>query len=228
MEGISVSSRDIECVGTSLSIEIISLITALIGLITLIWGIKTIRNDLKLRSADAVCGFLAQLKAQLIILQQVAYTPGGSRKIWHSVFISFCNDNIIEDINIPEGDKHFSGFINCNNKDNHDWLIFRKCAKKILELFEVSNGQVPLSKTMYENLGDLQMLLIDMLKCKKYKIQMQQHKLKCSDKYNEGPVGSIESVNTEMENLDILINNIIREVDEKTQKLMNCLWKRLK
>lgn len=191
---------------------------------------NVIRKELQLRSADAVCGFLAQLKANLTNLQRAAYSPGSSREVWHSVFLSFCDAT--EKINImklrPEGDVCFAGDKSNDVAENHDWKKFEKCANKTLELFHTSSGQVPLSKEMFNNFGDIQMILQDMLICKKHKLQMQQHELHCSKVYTKGPVGSKDSIEAEMKNFDKLTNDIITDIDNKTEKLLGELWDRLK
>jgi len=218
----------LEYLGTPLLAELINFVTAVVGLAALVWGIHAIRKELMLRGADAACGFLAQLKANLANLQLAAYSPGGSRKVWHSVFISFCDVSVINNLKIPVGDVRFAGDKSNDADKNYDWLVFEECAKKTLKMFDSSNGQMPLSKAMFINFIDLQMILQDMLVCKKHKLQMQKHKLYCSKEYIAGPVDSEDSVKTEMNTFDKLIGEISDDIDIKTQKLMRRMWRRLK
>jgi len=209
----------------------INLVTAILGFAALVfglpWGVNIIRKELKLRSADAACGFLAQLKASVANLQRAAYYPGVTKCVQTSVFFSFCSENERSELGKSNDGVIFRGSRNGGEIDNLDWQRFEACAQTVLTLFETSNGQMPLSKKMFLSFGDIQMILRDMLICKKHKLQMQRHKLHCSQDFVPGPIGSKESVESERADFDMLLGCIIAEIDKKTEKLMEDLWERL-
>jgi len=219
---------------SSYTAELIKYVTAVIGFSALIWGVDAIRKEFLLRGVDAAVGFLARLTASLKNLKRVSYYPGtypddpSTAKAERSVFVSFCDERERDDF-IGKANPSFSGVRKANAapEDNEDWKLFEVSATKTLELFEVSDGQLPLSKKMFDNFRDLYMLLQDMLAHKKENMQMKRHTLHCINGVPDEYIGSESSVRDEMAGFVMLINAIITEADEKTERLLGEMWKEL-
>lgn len=212
-----------EVLGATYATELIKLITAVIGLFALIWGIDAIRKELQLRSLDAACGYLARMATSLKKLKRAAYCPSSTGKLHDSVFISFCSYEVKQEIISGTGGRYFSGDKNAdeNSDENANWRIFQECANNTLSMFE-EVGQFPLSEKILVNFDYIQTTLMDMLLCKMNKTQLKRHSIR--DNSIKDPIDSPESVEDEMRDFDKLIDDTIEEVNSRRKRLLRKVW----
>ena len=194
--------------------ESLKLLSGVIGLVVLIIGVRLI-NDLYLRGVDAICGFHAMLGAQLKRLERVAWQLGKTKKEnaqpQHSVFMHFCNDKTKEEL--EKADRPFE-----------DIDAFISCVNDVIQIFEKSGGQVPLSPRMYDEMKRLHLTLLDIAAVSNLGISLVLDSMDPSSSVLASP----KDVSDKAKAFDKNINSILKEIDVRTEKMLKRLWRKLK
>ena len=179
----------------------ISLIAAMISLIVVTMGLRII-SDLKMKGFDAVCSFHAKLKSNLMILRSKASVGGVNlcsiSEAHISAFIWFC---------IPTSKKNISVGKELYFKDTN-WNEFVVSANNTLNVFNASDGQIPLSSSMNDRLETLRIMLIG----------ITSHNPSVSSFNNS------KQVYDEHIKFTKYIDELIIEISETTPVLLNDFW----
>jgi len=198
-----------------MNVDIVQLIMqALVGVISvviLILGMEII-NQLRLRGLDAACGFHARLKVNLTTLKRAArkYNSGGAHpKAHESAFLWLLKAGQLRSL-LTSNPNHF-------DKQLYDYE-FIGCVKSLCNLFIDSSGQIPLSKKMSTDLDKLYLLLSDILFCN------GNHQFQFNGTYLTSDI-DIEDVH---KGFDDLVEDIVKEIDKKTEQLLGKLWDSLR
>ena len=186
---------------------ILSNLVELSPIFLVILGVIAI-NEMHLRGLDAVCGFYARLKANLQTLEKCSY-KGDFNKFEETKSI-------------------FAYIIGCDKSIfiDDDMVRFRESASRTITLFESSNGQVPLNKEMYKDIGDLILILNDIIFALAQNIKYTAH-------YQQPGENILQSNNILDEHkyfMDI-IGNITSDIDRCSEKMFGGfrgLWKKYK
>jgi len=212
LENNLTSPSNLQCISTGLPFldfagSFLVLIASIISLIAVIRGLIIIK-ELEMKGFDAICSFYAKLKSNLeqllsrvSIEKTINYSNG-----YASAFIKYCTPverNIFIEKAIAKNKK-------CFNEEN--WNTFKESIKNTINIFNSSDGQIPLSKNMDKNLAVLRssLLEIDML-----------NPDTCT-------FNSLELVRDKHENFLANIKSIIDEIDLITPKLMSEFWSKIK
>jgi len=192
--------------------DLLGVISGLLSVVLVVIGVRLIR-DLRLRSVDAICDFYAKLK---VLLRD-------SRR-WSR---NFENDEVA-----PE----YSVFIWLSEEDTKKTLVaknkftedryanFVESIREIDRLFKASDGQVPLSSKLYEDLEKLNAIVLCVLAKVDHKEQFPLNALNPKEGELLNDSAKIQAFAREF---DSLIEGIIEEIDLKTKKLLGGLWKHL-
>jgi hypothetical protein len=187
------------------------LVTAVISLILIVKGvqiIKEIQKELHLKGFDAICGFHARLVSSLKTLKRLCSAIPNkkqslkSKEEHFSVFLWFC---IREQRN---------NLLSQSDAFKEEYLTrFKAQAEKVFNLFNTSEGQIPLSEKHFSNLTKIYTELEVIVNHQK------------DDPINNilTPIMIVERHN-EFENI---IDEIINETEEKTKRLLSDFWKKL-
>ena len=201
-----------------------TLILAFVGVAALIIG-KSIGNELQLRGVDAICGYHAILRANLINLKAVTKTTSREVNAQSSVFSLFCTKTLKDDLAFRENNYELE-------KKNSE---FMPLVENLVGLFRQSQGQIPLSRRMHKYLDDMYATLIEIiyadrsnrpLKLYTY-VYIRENHLE-NGKYSDDRLDSEDKVIEKSKIFNDLIDNIIREIDEKMPILLKKFWKRTK
>ena len=211
---------------------IMNLITAVIGVAIFMLGAVCIK-EIRLRGLDSVCGFHAQLKANLLILRASAGITGEPKKESHttkpseydfakeasqSVFMWFADDGTISQIKL-------TNILPMTCYDNADIDEFIEQAKSTLNLFKQSSGQIPLSSKMYEYLNELFVTLLSVVNSyekKKRPMVLYPFKEGIEIEY----LDSASQVCQKAGDFNKLTYNIITETDGLTKSMLSNFWTR--
>jgi len=209
--------------------EWLRLFGTIVSIILLFLGVKLI-NDLRLRGIDAICGFHARLRANLIILKRASYLFDNSQfnvakndtnynfdKIASlSAFMWLSIKKTQENLKTEYTD-HFSP---------SQFEEFIRCAHSITALFEESNGQIPLSKEMHRNMNELYIVLLDIKSHKENSKPFPKNSIEKS--YTTELLNNPKDIIERTMTFDKLIDDIVDDIDKKTERLLKKLWKKLR
>ena len=210
--------------------EWLKFFSSLIALFIILWGIKLV-NDLRLRGVDAICGFHAKLKVNLKILKKKSHIDCDISKndcdelieyktAAASVFLCLSTDKTNRDLRTEIDKLTKSVVVYYGENDLKKFMFY---VLSTINLLKDSTGQIPLSKKMYDDLDTLSMTLLDI-------IENQERYTPLPKDYTM-PRGylldSHRDVVDKCKDFDTLIDDIIEEIDTKTERLLMPLWKRL-
>jgi len=228
---------------------VIKLLTSIVTLGLLIFGAKMI-SDLKLRGVDAICGFHARLKVGLKDLKRAACKDKGivmeqneddseddsedetgaavERKD-DTAAGSETEDEIAAAssafMHLSSGNKTISyltgKYTNCFSES--EFQAFFECVKSINKFFLDTNGQVPLSKKMYDDLGRFNQIISDVIADKEQGKPFPKN----PDSPEDGELlNTCADIKEKSDDFCNLIDSIIEEIDVGTKRLLKGLWGR--
>jgi hypothetical protein len=170
---------------------------------------------MKLKGFDTVAGFNAKIKNNIVMLKKrmsVGIIPPAFEDEKTALFSFYSlqipvlqHEGLMDQLHKGEGEvREFSFDI--------DFKELKTYTQKILSIFESSDGQAPISLEMYTNLNKL------------YENCLEISRFKESDPRKLTPTDVITNHNK----LIVLLDNITKEIDDSTPKILDGFWKEVK